>query len=156
VRLVDEKEEDGGAVTWKQRKQARSTTVGPAPPTGGPGLHGERRSHGRPPTPPPPLLLLPLFSFSGGSVDRGGFSPEAARVGRTRGAAALLLIGEARRGARGRWGCSGGSRRAVGGGACGPRLGQKGKAGRRVGCGPNGKRKVFPIFFNLIKHLIQI
>jgi hypothetical protein len=45
-------------------------------------------------------------------VDRGGISPEAARVGRTRGAAARLLIGEARRRAHGRRGCSGGPRGA--------------------------------------------
>jgi hypothetical protein len=69
------------------------TTEGPAPPTGDSGLRGER-----PPTPPPPLLLLPLLSFSGGGVDRGGISPEAARVGRTQGAAARLLIGKARTG----------------------------------------------------------
>jgi hypothetical protein len=47
-----------------------------------------RRSHERPPTPPPPLLLLPLLSFSGGGVYRGGFSPEVARFGRTRGCGA--------------------------------------------------------------------
>jgi hypothetical protein len=50
--------------------------AGPDPPTGGSGLRGER-----PPTPPPPLLLLPLLSFFGGGVDRGGISPEAARIG---------------------------------------------------------------------------
>jgi hypothetical protein len=49
-------------------------------------------AHGRPPTPAPLLLLLPLLSFSRGGVDRGGISFEAARVGRTRGAAARLLI----------------------------------------------------------------
>jgi hypothetical protein len=59
----------------------------------------------------PPLLLLSLLS-SGGGVDRGGISPKAARVGRTQGAAARLLIGEAQHRARGRPGCSGGPRGA--------------------------------------------
>jgi hypothetical protein len=39
-----------------------------------------------------PSSPSPPFSFSGGGVDRGGFSPEAARVGRTQGSAARLLI----------------------------------------------------------------
>jgi hypothetical protein len=39
-----------------------------------------------------PLFSFSPFSFSTGGVDRGGFSTETARVGRTRGAAARLLI----------------------------------------------------------------
>jgi hypothetical protein len=40
----------------------------------------------------PHSTFSPPFSFSGGGVDRGGFSPEAARVGRTQETAVQLLI----------------------------------------------------------------
>jgi hypothetical protein len=69
--LVDEKEEDGGAVVRKQRKQARSATVGPTP------LHGRLRSSRRTTLPrtafvlPLPALLLLLLLRRAGDVDRG-------------------------------------------------------------------------------------
>jgi hypothetical protein len=67
------------------KKGGAATTAGPAPPTGGSGLHGKRRPHGRPPTPPP------LFSFSPSSPSSAAVwigeesSPDAARVGSTSG-----------------------------------------------------------------------
>jgi hypothetical protein len=84
VRLVGEKEEDDGMAAWKQKKQACSTKAGLAPPTGGSGLRGDG-------VPTDDLqLLLPLFSSPPSLLlrrrcGRGGFSPKAARVGRTQG-----------------------------------------------------------------------
>jgi hypothetical protein len=83
-------------------------------------LVGVLESHGRPPglhrgvrvlvaglqVPPPLLPPSPSPSVSGWR-GQGRISPRAARVERTRGAAARLLIGAARRRARGRRGCSG-------------------------------------------------
>jgi hypothetical protein len=69
--LVGEEEEDGGAVARKQRKQARSATVGPAPP------HGRLRSLRRTLL-PQTASVLPLLSLLHllllrrvGGVDRG-------------------------------------------------------------------------------------
>jgi hypothetical protein len=74
--------------TRRQWKQARSTTAVPVPPMGGSGLRAERRSHVRPPTPSPP------FSSSSGMrvCGQGNGSPEAARVGESRGLRWWLLI----------------------------------------------------------------
>jgi hypothetical protein len=81
--LVCEEEEDGGAVTRMQRKQACSTTVGPAPP------HGRLQSSWRTASPRAAFVPLPPFSPHSlpppASVRCGqGMAPEAARVGNSR------------------------------------------------------------------------